>query len=748
MKQETTTPQPNKKKKKKRVIWTILIVFLVSFLAGMTVFGVYIAQGLPSLEELENPEPQLASRVYSSNGELIFKYYIENRIESDIDSLPKHLINALIATEDRKFYDHWGVDVDRILKIVVKNIIMFKREGASTLTQQLAKNLYKLKIENESIFDTFVRKFREWITAIQIEKTFTKDEILEMYLNVSFFGKNAYGVEAAAKRYFNKTASELTIPESAMLVALLKSHVNYDPTRRYERALQRRNLVMYNMYDAGFISRAEYEQYSKEPITLAKDIKYHTPRSEAPHYVEYVRQQMNDMAETYGYDLYRDGLSIYTTIDMDMQRIANTMCAKHLEEFQETHNQNWNWNRHQDVLNTLVDQAARRSDRYKVAESTEEKQRILTLLKNDQAFIDSIKEEANTVQIGFVAIDPHMGHILAMVGGENQEFAYGLNHVTQIRRQPGSSFKPFVYTVALDNGYYPAFSLLNQRFDIDGWSPKNSSSDYGGYMTLRRGLAGSVNIIAGRLTGFGYAPPATVVEYAHRMGIQSELQPYPAIALGVFEVSPLEITSAYGTFANNGVHVDPISILRIEDKNGMVIAEFRPAQRVAISEQTAGLMVNMMQDVVNAGTGAGVRRYFHKPAAGKTGTTQDYGDAWFVGYTPHLVAGVWVGFDTRMVSFTGWYGQGARAALPAWGMFMAKVYEEKEYPLEYFKIPPGVVQVDFCKESIMRGDSRLANEYCPEIVSDYVMNKNMPLKCDIHDEHFHNQTDHSGDTYW
>lgn len=720
-------------------------IILVLFLS----FAVFIFSGLPSLEELENPKPVLASKVYSVDGDVLGQFFIENRVETDIDSIPKPLVEALIATEDRRFYDHWGVDLSRFAKAMVKNVFTFSREGASTITQQLAKNLYKLKSRNENIFETGVRKIREWITAIQIEKTYTKNEILELYLNVSYFGKGAYGIESAAKEYFGKDASELTIPESALFVALLKSSANYDPVSHYDNALARRNLVMANMVDVGYLGEDKYEDLKQQPIVLTKE-RVGGVKSIAPHFMEYIRQQMMAMANKYGYDLYRDGLNIYTTIDMRMQKIANKACEEHVADYQKLFDKNWSWSKNKSLLASLLDRAIKDSPEYRKGTSKEQKASIYNRMKNQESFVDSVKKEATKVEVGFVVIDPSNGQIRAMVGGQNQNFGRGLNHVTGIKRQPGSSFKPFTYTTAIDNGYFPAYTLLNQKFDYKGWSPSNSGDDYGGYMSLREALANSVNVIAGRMTISDIAPPAQVVKFAHKMGIESDLSPYPSIALGTSEVTPLEMTSAYGTLANKGVHVEPISILRIEDRNGILIAEFAPEYTEAISPQTASIVTDMMQDVVNYGTGAGLRRYFQYPAAGKTGTTQDYADAWFVGFTPKLAAGAWVGFDDHRVKFTNWYGQGAKAALPIWGKFMEGVYKKLNLPLQYFQLAPGIVSMEFCKTTMDLGDTRLATSGCPEVYTDIINQKNLPPNCEIHSGggKIKKEEDKRGDTGW
>ncbi len=736
---------PRKKKVNKRKIWLFIVGI---FLIGFTAFSFYIISGLPSLEQLENPKPQLASKVYTIDGELLGRFFIQNRVETNIDSLPPYLINALISTEDRAFYHHWGVDMARVVKAIIKNILTFSREGASTITQQLAKNLYHLKNHNESLFQTGIRKIREWITAIQIERTYTKREILELYFNVSYFGRGAYGIETASRIYFNKDASALTIPEAALFVAMLKSDVVYDPVKRRENAFTRRNLVMYNMVQMGYLDKDSYERLKQQPIELASD-NISPSRSIAPHFMEYIRQQLEAMSDKYNYNLYRDGLNIYTTIDMRMQKIANETAAEHLVEYQKIFDKNWSWDKNQGLLTNIIDVDIRTSSNYKKAATPEEKAKVYNKLKNDKDFIDKIKKDETTIQVGFVVIDPTNGQIRAMVGGENQNFGRGLNHVTGIRRQPGSAFKAFVYTTAIDRGYFPAYTLLNQKFDYKGWSPSNSDDEYGGYMTLREALANSINVVAGRMTTSDIAPPAQVIKYARRMGISSPLSAVPSIALGTSEVTPLEMTSAYGTLADNGIHVDPISILKIEDKNGIVIDEFRPVYSEAISPQTASIVTNMMEDVVDYGTGAGVRRYFYRPAAGKTGTTQDFADAWFIGFTPQLVGGVWVGFDDHRVKFTNWYGQGAKAALPIWAKFMAETYDKTKMPLEYFQLASGVDSVKFCKETMDLGDTRTATQYCPVTITDIVNSKNIPRQCEIHTgKHEIKPEDKRGDTGW
>ncbi|MFH1196906.1 MAG: PBP1A family penicillin-binding protein [bacterium] len=699
-------------------------------IAGLFFLFQYIFDGLPSLEELENPSPMLASNVYSSDGELIGQFFRENRIETNMDSIPSHVTNLLIATEDRKFYDHWGVDLQRFVKAMFKTIFLFKKEGASTITQQLSKNLYQLKKGRETIFDTGIRKIQEWITSVQIEKTYTKREILEMYFNVSYFGRGAYGIETAAKLYFNKRVFQLTVPEAALLIALLKSTVEYDPINKYDNALRRRNLVMFNMIEPGYLTPDEYLKYKKQPINLAmEELTLGFKSKIAPHFVEYIRHQMQDLADIYNFNLYEDGLSIYTTLDSRMQIIANESVKKHLEDYQILFDKHWKWENADNAksFNNILDKAIKNSREYRNAESESGKSKVYQSLKRRSAFVDSVKKSAQTIESGFVVLDVKTGEIRAMVGGKNPNFAYGLNHVTQIRRQPGSAFKPIIYTVAIENGLYPAYPILNQRFNYNGWSPENFDRTTSGFTTLRTGLRNSLNIIASRLIIEDYVQLWQVGRVAEKLGIKSKLILTPAIALGTSEVSPLELTSAFATIAHSGIYNEPIAITKIEDKDGILIDSFISQAREAIPEETAYIITNMLQTVVDHGTGYRARAVYNflRPAGGKTGTTQDYSDAWFVGFTPQLCAGVWVGFDDRRVSFTGTYGTGSQAALPVWAVFMKRVHDEIDIPLELFEKPTSgkVTTVNFCEESIFEfGDPRLSSGECssgdfPDIIN-------------------------------
>lgn len=695
------------------------------------IYIAYLVSGLPSLEQLENPKPELATKVYSVDGEVLDQFFIKNRTRTSLDQIPPYLIKALIATEDKNFYEHWGVDVPRFMRAMVNNIITLRATGASTITQQLARNLYELKVQQESFFDKVTRKLREFITAVQIERNYTKSEILEMYLNVVYFGRSSYGIASASRIFFGKSPPDLTLSESALLVGMLRGPANYDPINYPERALARRNIVLSQMIKYGYYTE-EAEKTKHEPLQVRSEDE--TPLAGiAPHFVEYVRQQLLQKAEKYGFDIYRDGLSVYTTLDSRMQRYANKAVEEHIAEYQKMFDDEWKWKNYPDVLLRAIDLAIRTSDAYRKA-VPEKRDSVYRSLQRSQAFIDSAKKTAAQIEVGFVAIDHRNGNILAMVGGSNSKaFKYGLNHVTQIRRQAGSAFKPFVYTVAIDNGYPPSFELLNQPVTIimaDGkrWAPNNVEEGFGGKNTIREGLKYSINLIAVRAI-MEIAPVKQVIQYAHRMGIKSDLPPYESLALGSGDVQPLEMTAAFGVFANEGVYAEPLSILKIEDKDGNVIEENRSVMREVLSKETAYIMTNMMEDVVNGGTGARVRNYFYLPAAGKTGTTQEFADAWYVGFTPQVTAGVWVGFDNKSVHFTNWDGQGGRAAAPIWGRFMKDVYDDPAIgmPLQYFIQPEGVVRDSICVET-----KKLATEFCPAVVEEIFNRKYLPPKCDVH----------------
>ncbi|HQT91387.1 MAG TPA: PBP1A family penicillin-binding protein [Candidatus Kryptobacter bacterium] len=700
-------------------IWTAVLVFLVGY-------GFYVISGLPSLEELENPKPELATRVLSADGQVIDQFFLKNRAVADIKEVPHYVVDALVATEDKKFYTHWGIDPIRILSALAVDVIHMRvKEGASTITQQLARNLYL----NQDV--TLTRKIREAITAVQIERTYTKPEILAMYLNDVYFGRGAYGIESAAQLYFDESSSDLTLPQAALLIGMLRSPGRYDPIAHPNRAIAIKDVVLRNMFEDGKLTEDAYDAAKKAPL----NVKYHGPSTGlAPSFVEMVRQDLERKAEKYGFDIYRDGLTVYTTLDSRMQAYADSAVDQHIKEYQKMFDTRWDWSKNQTTLLTALDKAIRDLPEYKDAGTDSDRNAIYRKLQSDPAFIDSVKKAEQTIQVGFVCIDPKTGYIKAMVGSSNyKQFRYGLNHVTQIERQPGSAFKPFVYTVALDNGYAPSYKLLNQPVTIvmpDGtrWSPRNADGDFGGEVTLRTAIKYSINVVAVRAIQ-EIAPVNQVIDYAHRMGIKTYIPPFASIAMGTSLVVPIQLASAYGVFANEGILTKPISILRIEDKNGNVIEENHTQSTEVLSKQTAYLMTDMLRGVINGGTGARVRNYFYLDAAGKTGTTNDFGDAWFEGYTPQLVAGVWVGFDDDRVHFTDWDGQGGRAAAPIWGIFMRDVYDDKSIglPITSFVQPEGVVTATICAQTGM-----LATEFCPDKVTEIFNSKYLPPVCNVH----------------
>jgi penicillin-binding protein 1A len=725
----------------------IVLGVIVIFAALLTWYSVYIINGLPTLEQLENPKPELATKIFSVDGEVLDQFAYKNRTRVTLNKLPPGLIKGLIATEDKDFYNHWGVNLPRFIRQMIINIVMFRQEGASTITQQLARNLYKLQIKHETIFDKITRKIREFFTSVQIERRFTKNEILDFYLNVSYFGKNAYGIESAAQIYFGKPASEMTMPEYTLLIGMLKGPSYYDPFLHADRAFARRNVVIYRMVKEGLLTEETAQQVRVDSLDL-KSVESEFRSGIAPHFVEWIRQQLLKKAEAHGYDIYRDGLRIYTSLDSRMQRYAISAIEEHLKEYQQTFDATWNWKEHPEIMEDVINKAIREDESYSKSHGPEMRDSIRDILRNSPTFIDSVLKAAQTIEVGFVVVDPHNGKIKAMVGGRNyRTFKYGLNHVTQIHRQPGSAFKPFVYTVALDNGYPACYEVLNQPVTIpmpDGtrWAPENFERDIGGRYTLREALKHSINLVTVRVI-LEIAPAAQVSVYAHRMGITSPVPAYESLALGTAEVSPLELTSAYGVYDNEGVLVSPIAILRIEDNDGNVIEDNSPDKKEVLSKETAYLMTDLMKGVVNSGTGTRVRSYFSGACAGKTGTTNEYADAWFVGFTPQLVAGVWVGFDDARIRFTTSDGQGGRAAAPIFGLFMQKTYEDPDIGLtqETFVQPDGIITDTICADT-----KKKAREWCPNKTTE-IFNAKYPLGlCDKHTSADWNQGKEGEDT--
>ncbi len=670
----------------------------------------FLVRDLPSLQQLESYKPKLSSKVFSADGKLIHEYYIEKRSFVPLEEMPDFLIKAVLATEDRKFHSHWGMDIRRLFGAVLKNIASgsLTRQGASTLTQQLARQLY-LTLEK-----TYTRKLRELITAIQIERTYTKPEILEMYLNHMNFGHGAYGAQSAARMYFGKDARDLDVQECALLVGLLKAPSRYTPRWHPERAKGRRNTVLYAMQDVGFLNREEYEELLETPIALAEKSK--SALGLGPYFTEHIRQIMQDK---YGYNLYTDGLSIYTSLDSRAQFAAERAVEIGMASLQKNVNAYY---KQKDRVAGLVTREFR-------------EQNDMETLLQDSTFVDSVLAARVSAQVALVSIDPTNGRILAFVGGKDFEKSK-FNRAIQARRQPGSTFKPFVYTVAVDNGYPPTQEVLNQPVVVmmengDRWSPRNFDLSVGGPTTFRKGLQWSLNLVTVRVLQSLIQKPSLVVDYAHKMGIKSKLHAVDAIALGASGVTPMEITSAYGTFANNGVLVEPMAILRVEDKNGNIIEQNRPRSQEVLRKETAYIVTDMLRTVIDHGTGGRARWMWHftRPAAGKTGTTDDYGDAWFLGFSPQVVTGVWVGLDD--FSLTLGKGQtGSHAALPIWGPYMKAVHDTLNLPIVDFRMPDGVVRVEICEDSKL-----LAKGNCPcKVIEEIFIAELAPTEyCDEHD---------------
>lgn len=675
-----------------KFLWILIGSFLGIVAIILIYTSIIISHGLPSLEQLENPKQNFATRVYSADGKLLDHYFIEKRVWLPFDSIPKDFFNALISVEDRSFYDHWGINVSRIFKAMLKNIaFMDIKGGASTITQQLAKHLFFSQEQ------TYERKIKEAFTAIQIEKTYTKQEILEMYANTVAFGKGAYGIQVAAQVYFNKKAYELNLQECAFLVGLLQRPEKYNGSDNYELALNRRNYVLYLMEDAGYITASQRITARKEPINFTTNQERRQKSLFASHFVEMIRQDLANDEKLKDRDLYRDGLVIYTTLDSRIQDMAQNAVAEHFEEFQKTFNKGWNWNNNQKLLEEIISKAIKSSPEYTGAEAGD-KASIEKSLRGNQRFIDSVKNAETTIQTGLTVMEPKTGAILAMIGGspkfmkDNRDAKYSLNHVTQIKRQPGSSFKPFVYASALEEGLDPNAQIEAGPYSYtmpsgEVWSPRGSSEE-GGTVSLASALQRSINTVSARLIT-QHTTPQKVIDLARRVGIKSPLKAVPALSLGAGgEVSPLEMTSAYSAFVNEGIYHAPYYITKIEDQYGNVIYERKKFEigSEAIAPKIAQTMVKFMQGTVDGGTGYKVRTFFKNcEAAGKTGTTNDFADAWFIGYTPQLVAGIWVGFDDKRVTFTGGYGYAGEAAAPLWGRLMQKIYENDFLPYKQKK---------------------------------------------------------------
>ena len=675
----------------------------ISFYAvGVGLVYALFSDDLPDIDTLETFQPKRVTRVWSADGQHLLDFKEENReLIRDFNQIPQAMKDALISIEDRRFFSHWGIDLRRIFGAIKENLRRLDptRQGASTLTQQLARNLYQ-KVGRQSssaslelVRSSYARKIREAITAVHIERLYTKREILVMYLNTVFFGHDAFGLRSAARLYFDKEIGDLAVEECALIAGLLKAPNKYSPFVNPAEARARRNVVLVEMVRAGKLGGAHARRLGAEPVRVRRGRRADT-YGLAPYFVEYVRRQLD---ERYGRSLYQDGYAVHTTLNARMQQIAEK-----------------NFDIVLDAVQAKVDAYVAKLDRTQLPDS------VSTL-----------------VQGAFVAMDPRSGEILAMIGGRDvRGDAY--NRAYQAKRQAGSAFKPFVYTVALDLGHFPSEILDDNAITIterDGkvWTPENYDRKFKGRMTMREGFKQSRNIIALKLAEDVTA--GRIALYADRMGISTSIRAVPSIGIGSSEVILLDMVAAYAVFPNRGIYVTPTAVRRVEDADGNIIEQATTRRREALRPAVTILMTDLMRSVMDevGGTGRGARtRYgFHSPAAGKTGTTNDYRDAWFIGFTPDLVAGVWIGADDPRVSLAN--QTGAAAALPLWAKFMKEVYESVE-PYRSrrqvdFDYPEELVEYRaVCDET-----HTLATRYCPKKSRDlFIRGDRLPDICPLH----------------
>ena len=749
----------------------ILVWFWSLFGAGVSsvillLLAVWFLADIPSFEELENPDSKLATQVIAEDGEILTTFHIENRSFVTYDELSQNLVNAAVATEDVRFYNHSGIDFKSLGRVMFKTLLGgdSSQGGGSTITQQLAKTLYpredvSSRIPGVSILKMVWIKLKEWVTAVKLERSYTKNEIMTMYMNQVFFGSNAYGIKAASQTFFGKVPADLTVEEAATLVGMVNKPTRYNPALNPDKSLTRRNFVISQMAKAGFLDDAQRDSIQQVPITLSYQIQDHNAgvgpyfrdmlrrtmnakepkRSSYYQYEDYVVDSLlwaddalygwlNKNTKTDGskYNLDKDGLRIYTTINYKMQQYAEEAVAEHLgKDLQKTFDRHVRWNRKrpfatdvpQETIDMLMKQARRWSDRYRVmkrngasesqiVKSFSEPTEMRVFSWNRKGYIDtvmtpddSIKYYKGHLRAAFIAIEPHTGHVKAYIGGPNYRY-FKYDNARQGKRQVGSTIKPFLYTLAMQEGMSPCDKVVNvpQTFMVGDttWTPKSTDKDewIGQTVTLKWGLTKSSNNISAYLMK-QYGPEA-MVEMMRKMGIGCYLDPVNSLCVGAADISVYEMVAAYNTFPSKGVYVSPIFVTRIEDSMGNVLGEFNNRKREAISDYTAYLMANLMQGVVNSGTGVRLRAKYGLKGeiAGKTGTTNDQSDGWFIGYTPSLTAGVWVGAEDRQVHFESLaLGGGSNMALPIWGIFMDKVMRDGTlgvYETDRFMAPPGI----------------------------------------------------------
>ena len=698
-----------------RNFWIVLlgaigfgVLFL--FLVRVGLFG-----KLPSFDELENPQSNLASEILTDDNRVLGTYYKQNRSNVEYSELSPYLVHALISTEDKRFYGHSGIDYSRTITTIF-HTLTGNKQGGSTITQQLALNLFAEKRERNTL-KRLMQKLQEWITAVHLERNYTKEEIIMMYFNTVDFGyKNTFGIKSAARTFFNTTPDKLKLEEAAVLVGMLKGPSMYSPVRNIERSKSRRNLVMTNMLNEGFITAEELAEAKEKPLKLDLNVTSYG-EGLAPYFRAVLKDEIKkefqrlQIVKEDGtpYDLDKDGLKIFTPINYDMQEYAEAAQKEWMQKVQREFDKQWR------KRNPFVGDRARllqtgmkRSDRYiqmkqdgaseeeiKKAFNTKTEMTIFTWRGNVDTMMtpmDSIKYNKLILRNSMMSMEPKTGHIKAWVGGINFEH-YKYDQVKMGTRQVGSTAKPFTYAVAIDNDYSPCQTIPNYQQTYGDWTPRGTVQG-GNPITLKNALKYSQNYATAYLINLVGA--SNVADFTRKMGITSDVPNYPSIALGAYEASVYDMVGAYSAFVNHGTWIKPIMILRIETKDGTVLYENKPDIKMVLNPESAYIMVDMLRGVVDGGTASRLRRAEYGgltyPIGGKTGTTNDNADAWFIGITPELVTGVWTGAEDRSISFSNMqYGQGAAAALPVFGLYMKRVYANSKlnYSKGNFPEPPG-----------------------------------------------------------
>ena len=646
----------------------------------------------PGISNIRKAKLEQPAQIRSADGKALAEFKWANRAWVPLDEVAPSVVEALIATEDHRFYQHHGLDWRRMGGAAL-NTFSGNRQGGSTITQQLARNLYPQEIGRAP---TLNRKLKEAITALKIEMLYSKREILETYLNTVPFLYNAFGIEMAARTYFDKSAKELNLLESATLVGMLKGNSYYNPVLNPERAVQRRNIVLSQMVKREQLDAAKLEALQKRPLRIDFERQLE-PTGPAPHFAAQLRKWLITWADSHNYNIYTDGLVVYTTLDSRLQTVANQAVARQGRQLQGLADAAWRPRSAWGERNPLVGALVRETPEYRsVMAGGLGADEALSQLMSDKAFMERLREQKTRIQAGFMALDPRTGQIRAWVGSRDFE-QDPFDHVQQARRQPGSTFKPFVYGAAFDKGARPTDTLLDQSIEIplpggEVWRPSDDGPPSGRPVTLRDGLAYSKNTITAQL--MQNVGPARVAKLARAMGVrQSKLEPVPSLALGTSPVTLREMVSAYGTIANGGAYLEPMLVTRIENSQGELLAEFRPAKpERALAEDVNYALLDAMRGVVDRGTGAAIRSRFgiRADVAGKTGTTQDNADGWFILMHPQLVVGAWVGFnDGRVTLRSDYWGQGAHSALPIVGDFTAQALRARAIdPRVRFEAPP------------------------------------------------------------